>query len=269
MGVTGNRCPTTFGMWIKLCAFESHHPYIMDYTQAIGASNEMQCMTAFIKLGYTCSIPFGNSAKYDFIVDVDGKLLRIQCKSSNYVTVKGKTKEDAFCINTTSTTINTRKVTRTVYTSKDIDYFATYFNNQVYVIPVQECYTGKTLRLAPPKSGAKHYSKAEDYLIDNVFTKGIEYLQSKEKYLDRTIIRKSTQEVCLKCGKPVSQSGRLCRECYNQIRASKCPSKEELESLIYSIPFVQIGKKFNVTDNAVRKWCIKYNLPYRRQDLKG
>lgn len=25
--------------------------------------------------------------------------------------------------------------------------------------------------------------------------------------------------------------------------------------------FVQVGNKYNVSDNAVRKWCITYELP--------
>lgn len=34
MGVAGNRFPTTFGMWIKLCAFESHHPYNLNIIES-------------------------------------------------------------------------------------------------------------------------------------------------------------------------------------------------------------------------------------------
>mgnify|MGYP003400600460 CR=1 FL=1 len=33
-------------------------------------------MLAFIELGYDCSIPYGNSAKYDFIADINGELLK-------------------------------------------------------------------------------------------------------------------------------------------------------------------------------------------------
>lgn len=40
-------------------------------------------------------------------------------------------------------------------------------------------------------------------------------------------------------------------------------SREELKDLIRTTPFVQIGKRFGVTDSAVRKWCKKYQLPYQ------
>ena len=45
-------------------------------------------------------------------------------------------------------------------------------------------------------------------------------------------------------------------------------SREELKSLIRTTPFTQIGKKYHVTDNAIKKWCDKYNLPRKRCDIK-
>ena len=40
-------------------------------------------------------------------------------------------------------------------------------------------------------------------------------------------------------------------------------SRETLNVLIHQYPFTTIGKMFNVTDNAVRKWCKNYGLPYK------
>lgn len=34
------------------------------------------------------------------------------------------------------------------------------------------------------------------------------------------------------------------------------------------MPFLQIGKKYGITDNAVRKWCDFYNLPRKVSDIK-
>lgn len=45
------------------------------------------------------------------------------------------------------------------------------------------------------------------------------------------------------------------------------PSKEELEKLIISIPFTEIGERYGVSDNAVRRWCKYYDLPYRKKDI--
>lgn len=46
------------------------------------------------------------------------------------------------------------------------------------------------------------------------------------------------------------------------------PSKEILENLIQNHSFVKIGKIYGVSDNAVRKWCKTYDLPFRRRDIE-
>jgi uncharacterized protein YjcR len=45
-------------------------------------------------------------------------------------------------------------------------------------------------------------------------------------------------------------------------------TREELKKLIRIMPFTQIGQKFNVSDNAIRKWCDKYNLPHKSSEIK-
>ena len=44
------------------------------------------------------------------------------------------------------------------------------------------------------------------------------------------------------------------------------PSKEELKALVEQFSFVALGKRFGVSDTAVRKWCKTYNLPYKKKD---
>jgi DNA-binding protein Fis len=33
--------------------------------------------------------------------------------------------------------------------------------------------------------------------------------------------------------------------------------------------FTRVGKMFGVSDNAIRKWCKAYNLPYHTTDYKS
>lgn len=157
----------------------------MDYTQVLGNLNELNCIMSFIQLGYECSIPYGNGAKYDFIVDIGGELKRIQCKASHYTNDHGKETTDSISFSTTCSTTNTKETKRHKYTSEQIDYFATHFNGKTYVIPVEECSTNKTLRFVPPRNGQKVYNKAEDYLIENLFGTNEQLIESKEKYLKR------------------------------------------------------------------------------------
>ena len=42
-----------------------------------GNLTELQCITAFIAEGCTVSIPYGDCAKYDFIIDFNGQLFKI------------------------------------------------------------------------------------------------------------------------------------------------------------------------------------------------
>ena len=60
-----------------------------------------------------------------------------------------------------------------------------------------------------------------------------------------------------------------CKECmhYGQRKVIR-PSREELKILLRKENFVQIGKNYGVSDNAVRKWCAYYDLPYRIKDIK-
>lgn len=51
-------------------------------------------------------------------------------------------------------------------------------------------------------------------------------------------------------------------------RKTEWPSRDELKSLIRNISFLQIGKRFNVSDNTIRKWCKHFGLPYKAHDIK-
>lgn len=79
---------------------------------------------------------------------------------------------------------------------------------------------------------------------------------------------------CINCGCDVSVSNTHCSKCRYKLRIGLLvspvkPSKDELKSLIRTQPFTKIGKDLGVSDNAVRKWCKSYNLPYRHNDIKN
>lgn len=46
------------------------------------------------------------------------------------------------------------------------------------------------------------------------------------------------------------------------------PEREELKQLIRTTSFLEIGRRFGVSDNAVRKWCDRYNLPRKVTEIK-
>lgn len=137
----------------------------MDSTLIKGITTELDCIRAFIAAGFQVSIPYGDCARYDFIADKDNKLLRVQVKSSSWV---DETKT-AFMFYARSAHINSKGVKQQIYDKNQIDYFATFFENKCYVIPVQECSISKTLRFQPPKTGQlKGINFAADYELNKV-----------------------------------------------------------------------------------------------------
>lgn len=75
---------------------------------------------------------------------------------------------------------------------------------------------------------------------------------------------------CIKCGKKKSNKGSLCLECYNKEKSSNILDKNKLYGELCECNgnFTMVSKKHGVSDNAIRKWCIKYNLPYHSSDYK-
>ena len=74
---------------------------------------------------------------------------------------------------------------------------------------------------------------------------------------------------CIKCGKEITKGSQYCTSCFaKQKRKVERPDRETLKDLIRNTPFTQIGKMYNVTDNAVRKWCDSYDLPRKSSVIK-
>lgn len=75
--------------------------------------------------------------------------------------------------------------------------------------------------------------------------------------------------ICKKCGDLCSYDADYCRNCWNKIqRKVERPTRNELKEMIRTMPFTVIASIFGVTDNAVRKWCDKYNLPRHSREIK-
>jgi hypothetical protein len=132
-----------------------------------GNLTELQCLAAFTELGYTVSIPYGDCARYDFIVDIDNTLYRVQCKTSSLK------EEGVYNFSCRSTSANRSSATSRSYSTEEIDFFATMIEGKCYLVPVSQ--TGnrdKTLRFTIPKNGQKAgVSFAKDYEIETQVAK--------------------------------------------------------------------------------------------------
>ena len=113
----------------------------------------------------------------------------------------------------------------------------------------------------------------KDYISHKYITKASfldDMVQSKlnntleKDILNYANIEQQIMPVCCKCGKIISSNTKnnLCARCYNlSKRQVNRPTKEELLEEIQQSNFCQVGKKYGVSDNAIRKWCRSYGLP--------
>ena len=77
----------------------------------------------------------------------------------------------------------------------------------------------------------------------------------------------AAKDACPVCGKEKYATAKLCLECARKEQAKNIPSKEELREHLRDKSFLAIGREYDVSDNAVRKWCKKYGLPSKRTDV--
>lgn len=99
-----------------------------------------------------------------------------------------------------------------------------------------------------------------------------------DTYCGKNIKNKSEkkEKYCQTCGRVISKRAKNCIKCFHQTEAyreqrkKKCPvDRSELKRLIRNQSFLSIAKKYNVSDNAIRIWCKKYNLPNTKKEIKN
>lgn len=131
-----------------------------------GEITELQVAEAFLARGYQVCKPLVSDSKYDFIVDINHTLYRIQVKTSCL-----SSDGDYIEFKTQSSHTNTQKTVYHSYSADDVDYFATVFNNQCYVIPIEKIGSRSfRLRLKPTKNGqTKNINFAENFKLEDTF----------------------------------------------------------------------------------------------------
>ena len=111
--------------------------------------------------------------------------------------------------------------------------------------------------------------------ISNVsrINRGSTHKQEGLIYPLRKINEYNLKNYCIDCGKEISKGHLRCNSCEGVNRRIKLEdmliTREDLKDLIRHIPFTNIAKRYGVTDNAIRKWCDKYNLPRTKKEIKS
>lgn len=112
----------------------------MTKQQQIGNKSELAVLSRFVSEGYTVSLPYGGSARYDFIAESEyGKLYKVQVKHGRVKTVHGR---DYIKFNTASWAGSTEKTRNYV---GECDFIAVWCSelNRMFVIPCTAEYNNK------------------------------------------------------------------------------------------------------------------------------
>lgn len=132
-----------------------------------GEFSEARTLYEFQKYGIPVCVPWGDNQRYDMIADFNGKLNRIQIKTSNEEE-NGSIK--CYCRSSQNHTTN-KQCDKYV---GEVDYFVFYNQNyDVIALVPMEVIGDKSvisLRIAPTKNGQKKGVKFfEDYTFDKYF----------------------------------------------------------------------------------------------------
>lgn len=135
-------------------------------TKSVGNIGEAKVLCKFVELGIPVYLPFGDNERSDLIADFNGKLNRIQVKTSI------KAEDGKMLFDLTSSTEHRSNGIKHKYTKDEIDYFACYniTRDKIYLIPIaDEQISSITIRYELPKNGqTKGIHFEEDYLIENI-----------------------------------------------------------------------------------------------------
>jgi PD-(D/E)XK endonuclease len=123
------------------------HSRLRPNTKRTGERSEAAFLHKASSLGFGVARPWGDSERYDFILDNGRQLLRIQTKATN--SLRAKAYE-------TRATYTTGKG-RTVYTREDIDFIVAHIIplDLWYIIPVEICTPHPMLRFYPHRQAKK------------------------------------------------------------------------------------------------------------------
>lgn len=149
----------------------------MDYKQN-GSITELLIIAELMKYGIV-SIPYGNNARYDCILDFKNKRYRIQIKTAHIIDA------NRFMIPFKNKRLSARGPVSKVYTKDQVDFIATIVNDVVYLVPVTgNNINSMTFRLDYPSDCYYNINLARDYKLDSILNK----IEVTEQNVDNSII---------------------------------------------------------------------------------
>lgn len=138
----------------------------MNNTQVQGVITEQKCFLKCFEHGFIVSKPLFDNARYDFLLDINNKVYKIQVKTSH-----SSKNKNGFTFNCYSQHSTGKGNKRMKYTNNEIDFFMTEFSGIFYLYPApEEGLSVKTLRIDKDNPRIKNIDYAEDYIFERVIS---------------------------------------------------------------------------------------------------
>lgn len=204
---------------------------------SIGSIAEIKVAAKFVEYGMTVFFPFNDNSRIDMIAEYNGKVYRIQIKSSSYLTENNS--------------ISYSLEHNGLYDDTQIDYFVFYNNitGSMCMVdindPIVQGKTSISFRTSVSKNNlVRKVNYEQDYVIDDVI---------KTKFGLRKLTYKDSKIAGMK--NPLK----------NKCRHSKAklikPTKEELKNNFKDAKNIKdVADKYNITVSTLRSWCKGYNF---------
>ncbi len=134
-----------------------------------GAVAEAAIATKALEIGLTVLRPISEGRRYDLVIDLNPRLLRVQCKLARHL-------EGALLVQMNTNRYTPQGYVSTGYTSDEIDAIAAYApaSKRCYLLPISEVTSrcGVHLRLAPTRNNqARGIRWAQDYEFETALAR--------------------------------------------------------------------------------------------------
>ena len=142
-------------------------------TKKLGNIGEAKVLCKFVEMQIPVYQAFGDIEKVDLIAEFNGKLNKIQVKTSE------KFENDQFMVDLTSSTIRKQKDYKHKYSKDEIDYFAIYNlqSDVLLLLPISEFENKTAVKINIPYKPSHNQYKAinwEDYTFEKIINQNIE-----------------------------------------------------------------------------------------------
>lgn len=138
-------------------------------TKRLGNIGEIKTIAKLVEMQIPVYQAFGDIEKADLVADFNGKLNKIQVKTSEIF------ENGSFIVDLTSSTIRKKLDYKHKYSSNEIDYFAIYNlgADMLLLLPIEEFEGRTSVKINIPYKPSRNQFKAinwEDYTFDKIIS---------------------------------------------------------------------------------------------------